>query len=118
MTHTLRLEIVEGGRVVHACELAGPVELGRQRTGAPEPFALLPVSAGGPARLLVARQPEGDVSRQHALLEPADAGARVRNLTRVPLLLELGAPIPPGAAAELTPPFTLLLGPRAVRVEL
>jgi adenylate cyclase len=119
MPHTFRLEIGEAGHAAHAVEVTGPVELGRQRSGEPEPYALLPAGPGHPARLVVARQPEGDVSRQHALLEPAAAGAvRLRNLTRVPIRLELGEPVAPESTAELTPPFTLLLGPRTVRVEM
>src|SRR5207248_6863177 len=80
-------------------------------------YALVPAAKGGPARLLVARQPEGNVSRRHARLEMCPTGVRVTNLTRVPLDLEFGPPIPPDQCADLTPPFTLLCGQRSFRVE-
>src|SRR5437667_8521468 len=92
---TLNLEIIENGQPVFTTEVAGPVELGRQRTGEPDPYTLL-APAAGPARLLVARQPEGNVSRQHALLDlTAEGTVRVANLTRVPLEFDSGQPLAP-----------------------
>jgi adenylate cyclase len=117
MPHTLNLEVVENGRTAFTARVEGPVELGRQRSGEPEPYVLL-AAPGGAARLLVARQPEGNVSRQHALLEATASGAvRVANVSRVPLEFDSGPSVAPDSAAERTPPFTLRLAGRDVRVE-
>jgi adenylate cyclase len=116
MPHTLNLEVVENGRTAFTATVEGPVELGRQRSGEPEPYVLL-AAAGGTARLLVARQPEGNVSRHHALLEVTDDGVRVANLSRVPLEFDSGPQVTPESAEVRTPPFTLRLPGRDVRVE-
>ena len=117
MPNRLNLEIVENGQAAFTAEVAGPIELGRQRTGEPEPYLVLP-AGGGPARLLVARQPESNVSRQHALLEAMQSGdVRVDNLSAVPLDFDCGPPLAPHSSAERKPPFTLQLPGRTVRVE-
>jgi adenylate cyclase len=113
----LNLEIIENGQSVFTVEVAGPVELGRQRTGEPEPYALL-ASDIEPARLLVARQPEGYVSRQHARLQlTAEETVHVANLSPVPLQFEFGEPIVAETSADRTLPFTLVLAGRLIRVE-
>src|SRR5262249_3014873 len=79
---SLQLFVPDGDTLRLQRELAAPLELGRQRAGEPEPSTqdpcpLLPASASGPARLIVAGNRESNVSRQHALLEPLPSG-RVR----------------------------------------
>ena len=118
MSHTLNVEIVENGQTAFSAEVAGPLELGRQRTGEPDPYVLLPAAPDRPARLLVVRQPEGNVARQHARLEPTPAGAvRVENLSPLALEFEFGAAIAPQSFAERAPPFTLLIGGRSIRID-
>ena len=99
---TLHLLVHEGDTLRLQADFTAPLELGRQRAGEPEPSPqtpcpLLPASASGPARLIVAGTSESNVSRQHALLEPLPSGlVRVHNLTRVPLTHDHGtlAPAP------------------------
>jgi adenylate cyclase len=119
MPHTLRLEIVENGQTVFTARVEGAVvELGRQRSGEPEPYRLITPATSGPARLLVARQPEGNISRQHARLESTPAGTiRVENLSAVSLAFDCGPALASHESAEHTPPFTLLFPGRSVRVE-
>src|SRR5262249_45572398 len=72
-----------------ACEvrLDRPIELGRQRTGAPEPYHLLPATSDNPARLIVAPQHDKDnISRRHLTLTPLPGGrVRVDNHSQAPL---------------------------------
>jgi adenylate cyclase len=118
MLHPLNLEIVENGQTAFTTRVECAVEIGRQRSGEPEPYKLIAPAASGPARLLVARQPEGNVSRQHARLEPTPTGTvRVENLSAVPLVFDCTPALAPQASAEYTPPFTLLFPGRSVRVE-
>src|SRR5438094_1611381 len=110
---SFRLLVRENDLIRHSGDLAEPLELGRQRQDelTHDLYALLP-SASGPARLLVARQSEGNVSRQHVLLEPLPSGAvRVSNRSQIPLLIGDGTALPPGSGRELAPPFRLLLPP-------
>ena len=117
----LQLLVHEGDALRLQTDFTAPLELGRQRAGEPEPSAqtpcpLLPASASGPARLIVAGTSESNVSRQHALLEPLPSGlVRVHNLTRVSLTHDHGS-LAPGTTAELPPPFSLMLPPRRVSV--
>src|SRR5438132_825900 len=114
----LKLVIREGERLLHSGELAGPLELGRQRKDEPAPSAGLPCPflPGSPARLLLASTTENNVGRQHVLLEPLDSGAvRVHNGSRIALPHDQGS-IGPGTSAELTPPFTLRVSSRSISV--
>src|SRR5436309_15765682 len=109
MPESLRLRILEQDTAVFETPLAEPLELGRQRQHdlAHDLYALLP-SASGPARLLVARQSEGNVSRQHVLLEPLPSGGvRVSIRSQIPLPTGDGTALPPGSGRELSPPFRL-----------
>jgi adenylate cyclase len=115
----LRLRIIEGNLPAREYALSTALELGRQRQEelAHELYALLPASGTSPARLLVARQQEGNVSRQHLLLEPLPAGTiRVSNRSPVSLACEGTPAIPPGTSRDLSPPFRLLLPPRAIEI--
>src|SRR5262245_55035501 len=83
----LKLRVVEGDTLVREDELAGPLELGRQRQEelAHDLYALLPATPTTTARLLLAKQQEGNVSRQHVLLEPLPSGTvRVSNRSQIP----------------------------------
>src|SRR4051794_20712000 len=96
------LRILEGDRPVRDADLAAPLELGRQRQDelAHDLYAPLPAPSG-PARLLVARQSEGNVSRQHVLLEPLPSGVvRVSNRSQIPLPTGDGSAIEPGSGRE------------------
>jgi adenylate cyclase len=113
------LSVLENGKVAFEAELASPLEVGRQRSGEPGPYAMLPATATSARRLVLARQDEGNCSRQHLRLEPLPGGAvRIANGSQIPLSLAgtAVAVIPPGSAMDLTPPFSVLLPPRTLTV--
>jgi adenylate cyclase len=117
MHPSLNLRLLEADVTAFAAELAAPLELGRQDAGEPPPYELLPATKGKPARLVIAPLAEGNVSRKHAMLEPLPGGrVRVDNRSRIPLPCQGGDPVPPGASADLVPPFMLVFGPRVVAV--
>jgi adenylate cyclase len=116
MAQLLTVEVAEKGQTVFTADITLPVEMGRQRSGEPEPYHLLPPGSG-PARLLVARQREGNISRQHVLLDTTPAGAiRVHNLSPAALVFESGPALPASAIGEQAPPFVMLLAGRSIRV--
>src|SRR4051794_38671404 len=113
-----KLVIREGDHLLYSGELAGPLELGRQRKDEPAPSAAMPcpLLPGSPARLLLAPTTENNVGRHHVLLEPLPAGVvRVHNGSRIALPHDHGR-IAPGKSAELIPPFTLKVASRAISV--
>ena len=82
MPDSLTIRVSEADQPPFEGRLTGPLELGRQQAGEPEPYAFQSVNDSGPPRLIVARQNEVDnVSRRHALLEPLPSG-RVRLTNR------------------------------------
>ena len=120
MPDPLTIRISEADQPPFEGRLTGPVELGRQQAGEPEPYALQSISDSGPPRLIVARQNEVDnVSRRHALLEPLPSG-RVRLTNRskaaLPCAAVTGGALAPGAATEITPPFSFALPGRTVSI--
>jgi adenylate cyclase len=119
MMRPLEVRVLDGGVSRLVVVLSGTLEAGRQRSGEPEPYAVLPEADGGPQRLILARQNEDNVARRHVLLEPLPDGAvRVTNGSKIPLVLDGSAVsiIAPGDVADLTPPFSVLLPPRAIAV--
>jgi adenylate cyclase len=119
MAQALKLSVLENDLPAFEVDLTAPLELGRQRGGEPEPYALLPATATAPRRLVIARQQESNCSRQHIRLDLLPSGAvRVANGSQIPLPVAdpPGRAIPPNTAAELTPPFYLSLPPRTLAV--
>lgn len=120
MPETFELQILVEGTPACTIALDGPLELGRQKTGEPGPFQLLPAGEGTPARLIIAPQQFKDnISRRHLTLVPLPSGrVHASNHSQAPL----GCPerdegaIPPGTSAELTPPFSLSLPSRSISV--
>lgn len=104
-----------------ACEvdLAGPLEIGRQRAGEAGPYQLLPAGDNAPARLIIAQQHDkDDVSRRHLTLTPLpDGRVRVSNHSQAPLDCGDRDPLQPRADADLQPPFTLTLAGRTLSVQ-
>ncbi len=117
----LKLVIRDADHLLHSGDLSGPLELGRQRKGEPPPSAAVPCpllvgDASTPARLIIAPTNENNVGRQHVLLEPLHSGAvRVHNGSQIALPHDNGS-IAPGKSAELTPPFTLKVSSRSIKV--
>jgi adenylate cyclase len=117
---SLQVCIVVNGSTMMQIPFSGPVELGRQDQGEPEPYALLAGRGSAPARLLLARYEERDnVSRHHVLLEPLPSGrVRITNRSKASLSCSAapGGAIERDAAVELSPQFTLQLAGRTVAV--
>jgi adenylate cyclase len=115
----MKLRISEDARSFEADLTAAGVELGRQQEKEPGPYTVL-TAPGQLPRVVIAWNPEVDAfSRQHLRLEPLPGGrVRVTNLSsNFPIPLAEGPSlILPGAAAELTPPFSLPLEGRTVTV--
>ena len=85
MSESLKLRILGHDGRSHTLDLAGSLELGRQREGEPEPYRSVPATSQNSARLIIAAANEKDnISRQHALLEPLPSGnVRVSNRRQV-----------------------------------
>ena len=116
---SLKLFVQENDHTVLETPLSSTLEVGRQRADeAGHPlYTLLPPTAAGPARLLLAPNEEKNIGRQHLLLEPLATGAvRVTNRSPVPLTRGDGVSIAPNTSAELTAPFSLLLPGRSLIV--
>jgi adenylate cyclase len=111
-----QIEIYDNQELVHSVDCAGPVELGRQNTGEPEPY----YHRNGPRgwRVVIAGLEEDTVSRRHALLEPlSDASVRLTNLSgKQPVRLADGREVRPGASCDVTLPAAFAVGARTVRV--
>jgi adenylate cyclase len=118
MTQPLLLRVYDNQQLVGSLEAVPPVELGRQADGEPPPYRLL--QDAGISRLVLARLEEATVSRKHARLEwLADGRLRITNVSAtLPLRLSDGTELKPGARHDLSLPFVLTLGSRAVRVQL
>jgi adenylate cyclase len=120
MKEPLKLQVYERDRLAFEASLLSVFELGRQRAGEPDPYALLAATATAPARLILALQQEKDnVSRQHLLLEPLSSGAvRVHNGSQIPLPYgpSPAGKVAPSGSIELTPPFQLSLPPRSIAI--
>src|SRR3954453_17316204 len=97
-------------------DCSGPVELGRQNTGEPEPY----YHRTGPRgwRVVIAGLEEDTISRRHALLEPlSDNALRLNNLNgKQAVRVADGRGGRPGTACDLTMPAAFALGNRTVRV--
>lgn len=120
MSEPCLLRILVEDSPVYEGRLDGPLELGRQRTGEPEPYRLLPAAADHSARLIIAPQhARENLARRHLTLTPLpDGRVHVRNHSQAPLDREdPGADaLPPDGEAELAPPFAFALPSCVVQV--
>jgi adenylate cyclase len=113
----LQLRFFENKELACTQELAGPVEMGRQREGEEGPYAAK--REAGRWRIVIARRDEQAVPRQYVLAEPL-AGGRVRltNLSKnVSLRLPDGAELAHQAHSELSLPLVLPLGQTTIRLQ-
>ena len=117
MPISLHFQVFDKQQLVFANELAGAVELGRQRQK--EQGGYRPVFEADRWRLSIARTDEPEISRKHALVEPL-AGDRVRitNLSEVQSvgIAGEGDLAPKAAPRELPLPVTIVLGSRVIQV--
>lgn len=112
-----QIRIFESQQLLHCVDVDGPLEMGRQQTGEPRPFAKLPLPTG--CRIVIAAEDqERTISRTHLRLEAAANGSLlVRNLGKSAIGIENDAPVPPSTSRETALPASLTLGCKVVRVE-
>lgn len=115
MDSKLRFEVCWEGRLTHAGDFDGALELGRQQALDEPLFELRP--GAGHSRVAVAGFDELYVSRRHALIEAlADGRVRVKNASSANTIrLDDGA-LSPGAERELSVPCHFMLGFHQVRI--
>lgn len=114
MSAKLRLEIYRQDELLHADEISGPVELGRQQTAREPLFSSQPGETAD--RLVVAPLEERTVSRRHLLVEPLSFDRlRITNLTAKGTVQLDDLTMEPGSSRELGLPYQLSLGNYRVR---
>jgi adenylate cyclase len=118
MSPSWTIRVYDKQQLVSDMEVDGPVEVGRQSEGEPEPLALRRAESGR-WRLVIARLDENTVPRRHALVEPlGPQRARVTSLSsRVAVHLQQGGSVAPEAAREVTLPLLLIVGQKTLRIE-
>jgi adenylate cyclase len=117
MVASWQIRIYDRQNLVFVGPLNGPTELGRQTENEGEPYGQHQGPDGN--RLVIARRSENRVSRKHVLLLPlSETQVQVTNLSRsLPVLVEDGGDIPPGAAGTASLPAVLTVGDRVVRIQ-
>lgn len=118
MQHAFRVTIFEGIRLVFEQEIAGAIELGRQRKDEPGPLSTQQIGDG--VRIVVAELTETSVSRQQVRIESrVDGNFVVRNLgTNSPIQLKPPRTLEPGQSWVCVGATRIQLGARLVCVEL
>ncbi|MEN1679955.1 MAG: adenylate/guanylate cyclase domain-containing protein [Planctomycetota bacterium] len=104
-------------KLCFSTELAGVLELGRQRQDEPPPFVTLPTAEG--RRAIVAPLENRRVSRQHATLQLTYDGQVkcVNRSTSAEIRIDGGHTIPPGGEHTARAPLLFSMGDRLVRIE-
>jgi adenylate cyclase len=117
MSAPWELHIFENRTPVFQTQFIGPVELGRQDVGEPEPYAFSAIASQ--PRLVIARLQEDRIPRKYVRLEPQPSGEVViKNLSpRVPLRLQQGPLLKPSDEHTAAGPVVLLIEHRGVRVQ-
>jgi adenylate cyclase len=118
MDNLWQIHVYEDQRLVHAAEISGAVELGRQATSR-ETAGSQTEERPGYWRVVVGRREEQNISRKHVLVEPlADSRARVTNeSTSQAVRFPDGAELAPQAACERPLPLVLALGNKTVEIQ-
>ncbi|HEX7376992.1 MAG TPA: adenylate/guanylate cyclase domain-containing protein [Pirellulales bacterium] len=108
MSPLLRLEIFHQGELIHAAELARPVDLGRQENAQERLFASQPGLSGD--RIAFAPIEQNTISRRHVRIEPlSDARARIINLNSKRALELADGAVAPEGSREVALPYHLAL---------
>jgi adenylate cyclase len=109
--------IYEDGRVEHQTSITTATEFGRQNAGEDAPYGHH--VNGDLTRIVIARLDEVTVPRK--LLRVDRVGERrvkLSNVSRIPLLLDSGALLDPGAIRELELPVTVTVGSKSLAMRL
>lgn len=115
MNATLRFEVYQQGRRLHAAQFDGPLELGRQQS--PDEPLFQNAQTGQALRVAIAPLDASLVSRRHLLLEPtAEDRVRISNLTAKNSIHLRDGAIGPGGQRELFAPCRFHAGDLEVRV--
>lgn len=115
MTPTLRFEVYQQGRRLHAGQFQGPMELGRQQS--PEEPLFEYAQTSDPQRVAIAKVDHAPVSRRHLQLEPvAEDRVRVKNLSVGNAIHLRDGSIGPGAQRELFLPCRFHAADLEIRV--
>jgi adenylate cyclase len=118
MDNLWQIHVYEDQHLVHAAEISGAVELGRQATSR-ETAGSQTEERPGYWRVIVGRREEQNISRRHVLLEPlAESRARVTNQsTSQAVRFSDGAELAPQAVCERPLPLVLALGGKTVEIQ-
>ena len=118
MEHAFRVTIFEGIRQVFEQEIAGVIELGRQRKE--EPGVLTVQQTADGTRIVVAELTDTSVSRQQVRIEPRDDGNfTIKNMgTNGSIQLKPPRVLDPGQSWVCVSTVRIQLGSRLVCVEL
>ena len=118
MNESWQIRIYEQQKLVCTIEVAGPAELGRQRSEDESLYSHHFIA--GRRRIVIAPKDEKTVSRQHALLEPlAEGGFRLTNLSAERTIgLEDGSSLTPKSVCSVPANALLTLGTKTVRLQM
>ncbi len=114
MDTSLEITIYDEGKLAYRTTLATAAEVGRQNIDEQPPYGEHPHS--GMTRVVIARLDEVTIPRKLLRLERAGERVRLTNLSRLPLRLDVGAPLDPGGARDLVTPFTVMVGGKSLFV--
>lgn len=118
MEHAFRITIFEGLRQAFQTEIAGTIELGRQRKDEPGPYSIESTAEG--TRIVVAELTETSVSRQQVRAESRpDGNFVITNLgTNGPLSLKPARMLDPGQSWVCVNTARIQLGSRLACIEM
>lgn len=116
MLQPLEIRVFEKEEQVFSGDLAGPIDIGRQRDGEVPPYSIL--RTGTSSRLIIANSNEDNVSREAARLSPTRSGVLIKNLSRkISVVLSDGTALAPHATREMSLPVALHIAGRTLRVQ-
>jgi adenylate cyclase len=117
MASSFEILVYNGQSQVYSGEFCGPVELGRQNREEEKLYS--PLACEGRTRVPIASLIEQRISRKHLLLSPlADGRIHINNCSDSRRVLLAGTiNIEPLGQADASPPFSLMIGGKTIRVQ-
>jgi adenylate cyclase len=113
MDTPLEITIYDDGKVAYQTNLPTIVEFGRQNSGEQAPYHMH--AHPDLTRVIIARLDEVTVPRRLLRVERVGADqARLTNLSKTPLRLDVGPPLDPGSIREVGLPFSVTVGSKAL----